>query len=161
MRKGVLKGLMITGMALILAIPLAGCKKASKTEDPKAAKDYVFKYENLQINFPNSSGDSYYDVTSVDVADGKGYAVTSTYDYETGENLSFLITVDPNTKSTDVNPLEKPDFSEFRPEQYVNEDGFWENTYIANLAICDGQIVGTTSYSASFYGDTDYFSLDK
>ena len=99
-------------MALILAIPLAGCKKASKTEDPKAAKDYVFKYENLQINFPNNSGESYYDVTSVDVADGKGYAVTSTYDYETGENLSFLITVDPNTKSTDVNPLEKPDFSD-------------------------------------------------
>ena len=161
MKKGIIKSMIISGMALLMVIPFAGCKKASVTEDPKNAKEYVFKYQGIELNFPGDNDMTYFDVSSIDTTGNRAFAVASSYDYDTGENLSYLINIDPDSLSSNISLMEKPDLSECRPEEYVGEDGFWENSYYGNMTALDGEIVGTCQYSCSYYSDVDYFSADS
>lgn len=124
MKKTNLKKAVAAGLVVSMSAALAGCggsgsgngKTGKNTAtDPAVAKENVYSYENLDVDF--SAYDSY-DILSTKVIDGKLYMAVETYKWSDEENTNQTLVYTMNTDGSDAQSfsLEMPDFSEYKPD---------------------------------------------
>ncbi len=153
---------MIAAVAVMVSAGFTACgKKSSASEDPKAAKDYVFKYEDIAFDLGNSGEEqTYYDILSIGTDGNKVVATASTYDYATGENICYLIDIDTASKTTSKKNLELPKVNHDDIEYDPETDSVYDNCYLGNMQIIDGTLIGTCDNSFSVSNENDYYSKE-
>ena len=162
MRKGYLKKAMFLALATVMCAGLAGCGKKVKTttEDPKTAKQNVFSYANYEIDFPSNGQDTYFDISGIDSYGDTTFAIASTYDYNTGDNINYLVDIETETGKTSTVLIEKPDLTGL--SEHPDTEDYYEYLYYGSFKAVSGMIVGTCNFSSSYYDESgNYVGNDK